>query len=118
VGQAHRRRCRLARTDRGDPSADGKPIRDLTYDSSRIRRELSYREHVPQDEALRRTVGWELAHPPETIDPKRDDYAAADAVLASFGDQTAGQQGAGSWIGVSSCFAASEVFRAGQAARP
>src|SRR5207253_1255230 len=51
-------------------------------DTSRIRRELGYSEDVPLDEALRRTIVWERAHPPETIDQKEFDYAAEDAVLA------------------------------------
>jgi nucleoside-diphosphate-sugar epimerase len=69
--------------------ADREPIQNLSYDSSRIRRELGYLEHVPQDEALRRTVAWELAHPPETLDPKRFDYDAEDAALASLDDRKA-----------------------------
>jgi nucleoside-diphosphate-sugar epimerase len=38
---------------------------DFVVDSSRIRRELGYAEVVDFDEALRRTIEWELAHPPE-----------------------------------------------------
>jgi nucleoside-diphosphate-sugar epimerase len=54
-------------------------------DTIRIRRELGYRETVPRDEALRRTVEWERAHPPEKVDPTSFDYAAEDAALASLG---------------------------------
>jgi nucleoside-diphosphate-sugar epimerase len=54
----------------------------LTLDTSRIRQELGYVEPVTPDEALRRTVEWERANPPETIDPQQFDYAAEDAVLA------------------------------------
>ena len=50
-------------------------------DTSRIRRELGYQEAVPRDEALRRTVEWERAHPPERLDPASFDYAAEDVVL-------------------------------------
>jgi nucleoside-diphosphate-sugar epimerase len=50
-------------------------------DTTRIRRELGYREAVPRDEALRRTVAWERAHPPEKVDPASFDYAAEDAAL-------------------------------------
>lgn len=50
--------------------------------SSRIREELHYREPVPQDEALRRTIEWERAHPPLQIDPRQFDYASEDAALA------------------------------------
>jgi dTDP-D-glucose 4,6-dehydratase len=36
-------------------------------DSSRIRRELGYSEIVPFAEAVRRTIEWERANPPEQI---------------------------------------------------
>jgi hypothetical protein len=39
--------------------------------SERIRRGLAYREIVPLDEALRCTVAWERATPPESLDPAR-----------------------------------------------
>ena len=54
---------------------------DWSVDSSRIRQELGYREVVPLQEAVRRTVAWERANPPQ-IDPARFDYAAEDALLA------------------------------------
>ena len=41
----------------------------LFADSSRIRKELRYSERIPVDEALRRTIEWEIANPPEQIDP-------------------------------------------------
>ena len=47
-------------------------------DSSRIRRELDYVEVVPFDEALRRTIEWERANPPETVDPEKFNYSAED----------------------------------------
>src|SRR5579864_1279230 len=37
---------------------------DIVVDSSRIRRELGYKEPVDIDEAIRRTVVWERANPP------------------------------------------------------
>jgi nucleoside-diphosphate-sugar epimerase len=52
---------------------------DFVVDSQRIRRELGYRESVDFDEALRRTIEWERANPPEDVDL---DYAAEDEVLA------------------------------------
>ncbi|MBV9259506.1 MAG: NAD-dependent epimerase/dehydratase family protein [Ktedonobacteraceae bacterium] len=55
---------------------------DLLVDTTRIRKELSYREPVDVDEALRRTIAWERAHPPEQVDAKQFDYAAEDAALA------------------------------------
>lgn len=51
-------------------------------DTNRIRRELGYAEEVPFDEALRRTIEWERANPPETVDPEQFDYAAEDAILS------------------------------------
>jgi nucleoside-diphosphate-sugar epimerase len=53
-----------------------------TADSSRIRRELGYRERVGREEALRRTVEWQRAHPPAAVNPKQFDYAAEDAAMA------------------------------------
>jgi len=52
-------------------------------DSTRIRRELGYSEIVPFAEALRRTIEWERANPPEQILPEDFDYAAEDAALAA-----------------------------------
>lgn len=57
---------------------------DIVVDTTRIRKELGYQEIVEHDEALRRTIAWEGAHPPEKIDPKEFDYAAEDAVLAKM----------------------------------
>ena len=50
-------------------------------DSSRIRRELGYREKIDPDEALRRTIRWERENPPAELDPARWDYRAEDAVI-------------------------------------
>jgi nucleoside-diphosphate-sugar epimerase len=47
----------------------------------RIREELGYREPVSADEALRRTIAWERAHPPIPLDPARFDYEAEDEAL-------------------------------------
>jgi nucleoside-diphosphate-sugar epimerase len=57
----------------------------LVVDTARIRGELGYREPIPRQEALRRTIDWERAHPPEEIDPSKLDYAAEDAILAELG---------------------------------
>jgi nucleoside-diphosphate-sugar epimerase len=56
----------------------------LVVDTTRIRKELGYREHIPSEEALRRTVAWERAHPPGKVDPGQFDYAAEDVVLAEW----------------------------------
>jgi len=54
--------------------------------SDRIRRELGYRESVPRDEALRRTVAWERAQASEgsSAGPEGQaaEYAAEDEALA------------------------------------
>jgi nucleoside-diphosphate-sugar epimerase len=50
-------------------------------DSTLIRKELGYRELVPIDEAIRRTIAWERAHPPGEFNPYPFDYAAEDAAL-------------------------------------
>ncbi len=57
---------------------------DWVVDTTRIRRELGYREAVPRNEALRRTVAWERANPPDNIDPEDFDYEAEDAALAGL----------------------------------
>jgi nucleoside-diphosphate-sugar epimerase len=51
---------------------------DYTVDASRIRRELGYAEVVDFEEALRRTIEWERANPPQAVEL---DYAAEDEVL-------------------------------------
>jgi len=66
------------------PSAEPKIFLAMRMDSTRIREELDYREALPQDEALQRTVEWERAHLPEQIDPKAFDYEVEDAVLADL----------------------------------
>jgi nucleoside-diphosphate-sugar epimerase len=64
---------------------DGVTDQDYAVDSSRIRSELGYSEPVAEGEALRRTVEWEAANPPDTIDPADFDYAAEDRILAELG---------------------------------
>jgi len=53
-------------------------------DSTRIREELGWREIVPLDEAIRRTIAWERAHPPEEFSLHKFDYAAEDAAMAGL----------------------------------
>lgn len=52
---------------------------ELATDTARIREELSYREPVEREEALRRTVEWERSQRGEAEEP---DYAAEQEVLA------------------------------------
>lgn len=69
-------------------ASDDRTEQQLVADTTRIREELGYREWVSHEEALRRTIAWERAHPPEQIDPARFDYAAEDAALAEWQRQT------------------------------
>jgi nucleoside-diphosphate-sugar epimerase len=55
-----------------------------SVDSGRIREELGYAEIVDHDEALRRTIEWERAHPPDKIDPEHFDYPAEDVVRSQL----------------------------------
>lgn len=57
---------------------------ELVADTTRIRNELGFIQIVTRDEALRRTVAWERAHPPERIDPAQFNYAKEDAILAQL----------------------------------
>jgi nucleoside-diphosphate-sugar epimerase len=61
----------------------GNTAQHWELDSTRIRRELSYREIVPLDEAIQRTIEWERANPPGEFNPHPFDYAAEDAAIAS-----------------------------------
>jgi nucleoside-diphosphate-sugar epimerase len=55
--------------------------------SEKIRRELGFSEPVARDEAIRRTIEWERAHPPEGIgipfDYQAEDAAVKEAVTSS-----------------------------------
>jgi len=48
-------------------------------DSSRIRRELGYREPAPLETAIARTIAWERANPSGGFSMHQFDYAAEDA---------------------------------------
>jgi len=54
----------------------------LDMDTTKIRRELGYRETVSRREALSRTLAWDRAHPPTHIDQGQFDYRAEDAILS------------------------------------
>jgi len=54
---------------------------DIVVDTSRIRRELGYKERVDVEESLRRTVVWERANPPKEIDSREFDYVVEDTFL-------------------------------------
>jgi nucleoside-diphosphate-sugar epimerase len=63
-------------------ATDRNAAQHLVVSTSRIRQELGYDEPVSRDKALTRTVAWERAHPPATVDAGQFDYAAEDVVLA------------------------------------
>jgi len=53
----------------------------LNMATTKIRRELGYRETLSRGEALARTVAWDRQHPPADLDPAQFDYAAEDAII-------------------------------------
>lgn len=55
---------------------------DWSVDSTRIRTELGYTEPTAPEEAMRRAVAWQRAHPPQDFDRSKFDYAAEDRALA------------------------------------
>jgi nucleoside-diphosphate-sugar epimerase len=57
---------------------------NIVVNTTRIRKELGYEESVSPEEALRTTVAWERANPPQEFDLQEFDYAAEDAVLAAM----------------------------------
>lgn len=57
----------------------------ILTDSNRIRRELGYRETMQRAEALRRTIEWERANPPDPLPRAMFDYAAEDRALEDYG---------------------------------
>ena len=59
----------------------GNAAQHLVASSQRIRQERGYREAVPREEAIRRTIIWERAHPPQQVLFGAFDYAAEDAAL-------------------------------------
>ncbi len=54
---------------------------DLVADTTRIRDELGFRESVEPEEAMARTIAWEVANLPDELPPNRFDYDAEDAAL-------------------------------------
>jgi nucleoside-diphosphate-sugar epimerase len=61
----------------------GNTAQHLVGSSDRIRKELGYRELLPREEAVRRTIEWERANPPAAPTPQFD-YEAEDEALAQF----------------------------------
>jgi nucleoside-diphosphate-sugar epimerase len=61
----------------------GNAAQHWTASSARIRQELGYREPVPIEEAIRRTIAWERENPPIGAPMAQFDYPAEDAALAA-----------------------------------
>ena len=61
----------------------------LNVSTERIRNDLGYRDLIPLDTALTRTIAWERAHPPEHIDETRYDYSAEDGTIEMLEKQIA-----------------------------
>lgn len=59
----------------------GNTAQHWTASSARIRHELGYQEPVEIEEAMRRTIRWEMENP-LTAMPAQFDYAAEDAAIA------------------------------------
>lgn len=54
---------------------------DLAVDTTRIRKELGYKERFSREEGLRKTIEWEQANPPTEIDAQQFDYASEDLTI-------------------------------------
>jgi nucleoside-diphosphate-sugar epimerase len=61
----------------------GNTAQHVVASSERIRKELGYRELLPREEAIRRTIEWERAHPPAQPLPQFN-YEAEDGALSQF----------------------------------
>ncbi|NRR21678.1 NAD-dependent epimerase/dehydratase family protein [Brevibacillus sp. MS2.2] len=56
----------------------------IQLDTAKIRRELGYTEQTTAEESMRRTIAWEIDHPPENI-LQGMDYIIEDKVAAKLG---------------------------------
>ncbi len=61
----------------------GDTRQSLFASGARLQQELGYVPPIERTEGLRRTIAWERANPPATVDPARFDYAAEDTALAA-----------------------------------
>jgi nucleoside-diphosphate-sugar epimerase len=61
----------------------GNTAQHVVASSERIRKELDYRELLPSDETIRRTIEWERSNPPQQSSTQFD-YAAEDEALRQF----------------------------------
>jgi nucleoside-diphosphate-sugar epimerase len=61
----------------------GNAAQHWTASSVRIRQELGYQEPVALEDAIRRTISWEVENPPTETSLAQFDYAAEDAAVAA-----------------------------------
>jgi nucleoside-diphosphate-sugar epimerase len=61
----------------------GNAAQQWTASSARIRRELGYQDAVALEDAIRRTISWEVENPPTEALLAQFDYTAEDAAVAS-----------------------------------
>ena len=57
----------------------------LDMDTTKIRRDLGYRETMSRRRGLEKAVAWDREHPPTDVDPGQFDYLAEDAILNRVG---------------------------------
>jgi nucleoside-diphosphate-sugar epimerase len=57
----------------------------LVSDTTRIREELGYKEAIPEDKGMKRTIAWERENPPASISPEQFNYEGEDQVLKKLG---------------------------------
>lgn len=62
--------------------SDADWMHHLVADTTGIRNDLGYREPVPFEEALSRTIAWERSHPPGNTGGNLFDYDAEDAAIS------------------------------------
>src|SRR6185436_1215724 len=63
----------------------GNTAQDWVTDSSRLARALDFAPPVSLETAIARTIAWERAHPPASIDAAQFDYATGDrAAVARY----------------------------------
>jgi nucleoside-diphosphate-sugar epimerase len=63
--------------------APGNTAQHWITDTSRLRRELGFAEALSRQEAVRRTVEWEIANPPAGFTPHQFDYDAEDVATTA-----------------------------------
>jgi nucleoside-diphosphate-sugar epimerase len=57
----------------------------LVSDTTKIRKELDYEEHINNNTALERTIQWERENKPEKTSDKQFDYETEDKILKKLG---------------------------------